>query len=96
METCQTCKFWATSTKNAPVGSCLQHVSRSLSTHGNSKTPFDFGCVLYELKEECAAHEWVEKTDSDLGTERTEVFCRTCFVCGERDDSTGEVFFPAT
>jgi hypothetical protein len=41
-------------------------------------------------------HEWEEYGDYDLGGDRTEVKCTKCGCCGERDDKTGEVFWPAT
>jgi len=45
---------------------------------------------------ECS-HEWeVSKRDWDLGGERSDVICTKCQCPGERDDVTGEVFWPAT
>lgn len=41
-------------------------------------------------------HDWREYGTSDLGGDRTEVFCTKCRVSGERDDKTGEVHWPAT
>lgn len=41
-------------------------------------------------------HVWVESQFYDLGGDRTVVVCNRCGVPGERDDSTGEVFWPAT
>lgn len=40
-------------------------------------------------------HEWRE-LDTDIGGERTDVVCSKCDCPGERDDRTGEVFWPAT
>jgi hypothetical protein len=41
-------------------------------------------------------HDWREYATSDLGGDRTEVFCTKCNVSGERDDKTAAVFWPAT
>lgn len=46
--------------------------------------------------DECEEHEWVEDGDYDLGGDRTEVICTHCGAPGERDDKTGEVYWPAT
>lgn len=42
-------------------------------------------------------HEWRNSTrDYDLAGNRSEVVCTKCGCPGERDDDTGEVFWPAT
>ncbi len=45
--------------------------------------------------DDCFEHDWKE-VDSDIGGNRTDVVCRKCGCPGERDDKTGEVFWPAT
>jgi len=43
------------------------------------------------------AHEWQEKIDSQSHSEnQTDVFCIKCGCPGERDNKTGDVFWPAT
>lgn len=46
--------------------------------------------------EDCQKHEWKTRGDFDLGNDRTEVECVNCGMPGERDDKTGEVYWPAT
>lgn len=42
-------------------------------------------------------HQWIDEPgDWDLGGERSYVVCSKCGVPGERDDVTGEVYWPAT
>jgi hypothetical protein len=41
-------------------------------------------------------HDWKESPYSDIGGDRTIVECKKCGCPGERDDNTGEVFWPAT
>jgi len=41
-------------------------------------------------------HEWYVYGDFDLGGNRTEVKCSLCGCMGERNDSSGEVFWPTT
>ncbi len=45
---------------------------------------------------ECLTHTWKPRGDFELGGNRSEVICVTCGVHGERDDATGEVYWPAT
>jgi hypothetical protein len=42
------------------------------------------------------AHEWEPRGDFDLGGNRTEVECIHCGCPGERNNDTGEVYWPAT
>lgn len=42
-------------------------------------------------------HEWIVRSgDWDLGGNRSQVKCAKCGVSGERDDDTGEVYWPTT
>ncbi len=42
-------------------------------------------------------HEWSVMVDSQWSNERsTEVFCVKCKTHGDKNNLTGEVFFPAT
>lgn len=46
---------------------------------------------------DCGNHEWKEwEFDYDLGEGRSQVYCVRCKCPGERNDKTGEVFWPAT
>lgn len=52
---------------------------------------------FYELSGECSQHEWIDAPgDWDLGGDRAQVVCSVCGVSGERNDKTGEVYWPAT
>lgn len=44
---------------------------------------------------ECS-HEWKERGDYDLGGNRSEVICVKCDESGERNNATGEVYYPAS
>lgn len=50
-----------------------------------------------DADEQCQ-HEWKESisSDSEIGGDRTYVKCVRCGVPGERNDKTGDVYYPAT
>lgn len=50
--------------------------------------------IMWESKE--CEHKWKPYGDFDLGGNRTEVKCVYCGVLGERDDETGEVYYPVS
>ena len=42
-------------------------------------------------------HDWEETVSSQFTNEfHTEVYCAKCHTYGEKDNSTGEIFWPAT
>ena len=44
----------------------------------------------------CPAHAWQEVESQFSNEHRSQVKCKTCGVPGERENDTGEVFWPAT
>lgn len=47
--------------------------------------------------DECPCHTWkIAPDDWDVGGNRSCVECTACGVPGERDEDTGDVFWPAT
>lgn len=44
----------------------------------------------------CPGHEWDEVESMHSNEWHTQVRCRKCCMTGERDEASGEVFWPAT
>ena len=59
---------------------------------GIERAVYDHGMLILE---NYCEHWWVEK-DDELGGDRSTVQCSKCKVSGERNNKTGEVFYPIT
>jgi hypothetical protein len=46
--------------------------------------------------EECSQHQWKERQYADGGENWTCVICTLCGMPGERNDDTGDVYYPAS